>query len=775
MVLVRFLRFVLKAAVLGLFVAAMLNPSIEVGTARRCRVYLVDRSDSVKIQHAAPGALRVAEVVQTINYDMSRLDPSDHVALALFGRTFAFQMMPRPRGEQVPVIADLTAEVDSGGSDVVQALRAVKLQMPPDVVGEVVLFSDGNFVEPAETIGAAARALGLNLYGVGVGDPQPKDVKILRVDPPRLLRDGELYAVDVEVESTVSGPVTLTCADQSKQLPLVAHRRAILRFDGLKADAAQKAIHIKAVASGFDDLCPENNQVQVDLLFEQRKPKLLILTSEENPPLARAMAHDYDVKVSKNFEHPMEYHAVVLDNFAAPPESAMNQIYQYVTSLGGGLVVIGGPRAFGSSYAGTPLEKVSPFWSFPDDRAGIVFVLDASGSMDQEFQGKRKIRWLTEAVMAATQRISDKDEAAVVTFTDRATVHQGLTPLADRPALAKKLSEIRVGGPTHIVSGLAEALALFKEQERGIRHVVLITDGDIPDDPGGEQSIERFRKLGEEFASKNIGVSIFVTGEPKELRRLGELRGEIYRSDFAQLAERLAEKTAADRGVFAERVPVQILPHELTEGLRPFTAPWINRLSKKDEATLLANSERGPIAAVWKRGTGQCAALACAEDRLVPRAIRYVTSKRDQARFTSIPDRDRLRIRLSLTGVVPAQEVGAVTGTYQHPRTGTSDVLRFVRTGERDFEAELVRPLSGSYHIDVPDLQSRGSVEVMCHPELMNLGIHVAALSSAGTLVGDVAQIRSNRVAVEEGLRPWLAAAALALLLVELLLGAFWK
>jgi hypothetical protein len=263
------LRTGLKIFALALLVAAWVNPKVEAGTSTRCRIYLIDRSQSVRSQEASPSALKPAEVIQSINFDMARMNPQDWIGIAAFGRTFAFQIPLRRRGAEMPVLSDLDVEVDPSESDLAGALQAVGLQMPEGVVREVVLFGDGRYPDP-ELAASTARALGLNLYVIGVGDPAPQDVRMLRVDPPAILRPGDTFAIDVELESTRSGPVTIHAGDRSESVQLVADRRAVVRIGGLVARPEQKSIVLKAVAGGFEDLYPENHQVQIDLRFEER-------------------------------------------------------------------------------------------------------------------------------------------------------------------------------------------------------------------------------------------------------------------------------------------------------------------------------------------------------------------------------------------------------------------------------------------------------------------------------------------------------------------------
>jgi hypothetical protein len=770
---VRRIRAGLKLLVLALLGASIVNPEISVGAELRCRIYLVDASASARV--ASPGALRPAEIIALVNADLARLEPGDTWGLASFGRSTAFQVLPRRRGEEFPPISELTAQVDERGSDALQALRACRAHMPDDLIREVVLFSDGLWDTDAAIVGATARALGVNLYCVPIGDAGIKDVRIERVDAPPVVREGQKFSIDVEVVSTVDGPVTLSCSDRSRTVPLVAGRRFAARLEELSADPVSRTLVVKADSTGFEDACPENNRVRIDLFFEKSRPRIHVLSAEEPSPVAAELRADFDVTVSKSFDLPLDSAALVLENFPAPAESEMKRIAEFVRTLGGGLVVLGGPRAYGRPYENTPLEEILPIRSVPGERAAIVFVLDASGSMAEKLEeGKTRWQALCDATLAAVSALSESDHVAALRFSAGAEDVWSLGPVKDRAKFSAALAAVSPGGPTRATTGLREALTKLKDDPHDLMRIVMMTDGEFD----AKEPVESYRELGRELKDARIGLTTVVTGPKPDRERIDALGAESIQQDLMTLARDLPARVALDRQMFATQVAVRIRPHEWTAGASDFVAPWINRALAKPRVATLADSDKGPVAALWRAGAGHSAALTTAPGTasdLAARVARGVAARRQAVRLSARFDRGQVVIAAHTTGV--SGSLGETAGAFWHPGSGRSGTLRFVRKAPDRFEAPIEDPSPGSYHIDIAALQGRGSVDVMCESELTRLGQDLDALRRAGRIVSRLEQTGpgSEGATARAGLRPWLAALALAVVLLEMALGAFWK
>lgn len=103
----------------------------------------------------------------------------------------------------------------------------------------------------------------------------------------------------------------------------------------------------------------------------------------------------------------------------------------------------------------------------------VSFVLDRSGSMKGE-----KIDRVRKATSAALDLLDQQDTVSVVVFDHRTKVLIPSTPVVDRAAMQREVSQIRDAGGTRIAPALTDALKELDKADAGmIRRLVLLTDG----------------------------------------------------------------------------------------------------------------------------------------------------------------------------------------------------------------------------------------------------------------------------------------------------------
>jgi Mg-chelatase subunit ChlD len=107
----------------------------------------------------------------------------------------------------------------------------------------------------------------------------------------------------------------------------------------------------------------------------------------------------------------------------------------------------------------------------------VVLVLDRSGSMT----GAR-LEAAKEAARVTAEVLGPNDMIAVVAFDSEAQVFVRLQRPANKPQILREISRITSGGGTNIVPGLKEASEILHNIADVRRHVILLTDGEAPDD-----------------------------------------------------------------------------------------------------------------------------------------------------------------------------------------------------------------------------------------------------------------------------------------------------
>lgn len=219
------------------------------------------------------------------------------------------------------------------------------------------------------------------------------------------------------------------------------------------------------------------------------------------------------------------YDEIILNNVAVRemPDGFQEILCSYVYDLGGGLLTAGGRDERGEPHAynrddmtGTVYEEILPVQAVNfEPPAGIVFVLDNSGSMGASgADGKSALDRAKEGISACLDALPAGDCVSVV--TSDGTTAAPLTNLGQAggaDVIKTVMNGIDFGGGTQIYAGLSEAAELLLSAE-GVyaRHVVLLTDGAIPDAAACVGLAEKYyRENGITFSAVGLGASSFYS------------------------------------------------------------------------------------------------------------------------------------------------------------------------------------------------------------------------------------------------------------------------
>jgi len=207
------------------------------------------------------------------------------------------------------------------------------------------------------------------------------------------------------------------------------------------------------------------------------------------------------------------------------PRRLHGLLADYVTELGGGLVMIGGESSFGAGgWHGTDLEPVLPVrLDLPEKiirpSAAVLIVLDASGSMGRMVSGgfRTQQEIANEGAALAIETLDKTDLVGVIAFE---TDHRDVVPLG-RNKHAKESADlvrsILPGGGTNLYPVLRAAMSKLNAVEADVKHVIVLSDGQSEGDP--EQGVETARAM----AELGMSVSTIAVGDGRsEERRVGK-------------------------------------------------------------------------------------------------------------------------------------------------------------------------------------------------------------------------------------------------------------
>jgi Ca-activated chloride channel family protein len=142
------------------------------------------------------------------------------------------------------------------------------------------------------------------------------------------------------------------------------------------------------------------------------------------------------------------------------------------------------------------------------DEASLTFVIDTSGSMEQ--QGRLEI--VKDALRTLVRELHGDDTVAIVTFGDQSRVVLDPTSAAEPDAILDAIDGLHPGGSTNLEAGLRLGYELARESltENGIDRVILASDGvanvGLTDPDGILEAIRDDADAGIELVSIGVGM-----------------------------------------------------------------------------------------------------------------------------------------------------------------------------------------------------------------------------------------------------------------------------
>jgi uncharacterized membrane protein len=287
-------------------------------------------------------------------------------------------------------------------TDLGVAIAAAQRELAAVPLAGLVLVSDG--AENGESVLTESllqlQASGVPLHTVGIGQEHfAKDIAIRRANPPRAVLHGSSVAVDLTITHSGFGGKTVQVVVESdgrilstRDVDLPRSQEATTARTHFTADETGPRLFRFRIAPEAGELVAENNSLETLIDVQDARRKILYFEGEprwEVKFLRRALAEDENVRVvvlqrtaddkfyRLDVEEPDElaggfpatreelfrYDGLILGSVEASffTHDQLNMIADFVGRRGGGLLALGGRRAFAEGgYGGTPVADVLP-------------------------------------------------------------------------------------------------------------------------------------------------------------------------------------------------------------------------------------------------------------------------------------------------------------------------------------------------------------------------------------------------------------------------------
>jgi len=386
----------IRAAILVLAGFALLRPTLMLSTAvpqKNAVAILIDDSRSMRITDA--GGQSRADVAQHL------LGTRDSVLARALAERFQLRYFRFSSGAE-PVPDGRAMTFAGGRTHLGSALDRARQDLSTVPLSGLVVITDGadnSATALAEPL-LALKARGVPVYTIGVGEPRfEKDIEITRVEVPHsALRGTALVANVLVAQRGFAGKKVKLLAEDGGRI--VASQDVTLRGDGEESPVRMRVVTSETgprqlrfrIAREDGELIAENNARDALVTVTNRAEKVLYVEGEprfELKFMRRAVRDDQNIRLvalqrtaenkflrlgvedslelvagfPKTREELFTYRAVILGSVEASffTLEQMRMLADFVGERGGGLLLLGGRRAFAEGgYAETPLADVMP-------------------------------------------------------------------------------------------------------------------------------------------------------------------------------------------------------------------------------------------------------------------------------------------------------------------------------------------------------------------------------------------------------------------------------
>lgn len=583
-------------------------------------VFLIDKSDSMPEQTVEQSRVFAQDAIQ-------RMRPNDQAAIVVFGSD-ALVERPMTGAREVPPIESTPLPLNT---DLAEAIRLGMALYPPGAARRMVILSDGLANSgDAEQAARLASASGIEIVSVPFAALTGQEILVTDVNVPTRLNEGQTFDISVAIESTVTSPAVLriitageVVVQESVELVEGVNRYA---FTLEATEAGLNSFRVQVVPEA-EDIFYQNNELSA---FAQvvGPPRVLIVSDDEaeSTNLAQALLQQglsVDTVTSSGLPSDLSvlsgYQSVVLANVPARNlgPRRIEAIQLYVRDLGGGLIVVGGPNAYGvGGYFMTPLEESLPVEMQLKDQERlpqltVMYVIDTSGSMsDTSLGGFPKIELAKEAILRSMALLGPSDRVGVIGFDENASIVVPLQPVLNRVDISQDVASLRAGGGTDIYAGLLAMSQILPEDPGQLRHVVLLTDGGA--------SPEGVAPLVEEMYNEH-GITLSViaigAGYAQFLEDIPPLADGRFHNAFNvdTIPEIFSEETViATRAYIIENEfqPALTSTSPILTGISgtPSLFGYVGTTIKPTAQQILITDKEDPLLASWQYGLGRSVA-----------------------------------------------------------------------------------------------------------------------------------------------------------------------
>ena len=619
---------------------------------------------------------------------------------------------------------------------------------PPDTAARIVLLSEGNETEgDLKEAARTAAANGIPIDVLPLEYHYDSEVLFKRVAAPPRARSGQTISLRFVLNSTadIRGKLLLTLNGEpvdlvpgSPEVAVPVELRAGTNVKTVSIPIGTRGIHnFNAVFMPDDpkqDRIAENNRASA-MTYVAGPGHILVVDADNTSSQALLQAlrgTDMEVRYLAAASLPddlamlLDTDAIVLANVDCASLTFQQQemLCRYVNDLGGGLIMTGGPSAFGAGgWIGSPVAAILPVDLDPPQKkqlpkGALVLIMHACEMPDGNYWGKK-------VAAAAVGTLSRLDLVGILSYDWTASGNWvfPLGPVGDKDKVVAAIEQMQMGDMPSLHDHLQAAYDALVKCDAAQKHVIVISDGD-PAAPTPQ--------LLSQLAAAKItctGVCIFPHAPASKLS-LQEMamatNGRYYDvTDPTTLPQIfIKEAQVVRRSLIIEEPFTPQVTFGLSEILKGVTAPLptlngyvltgpkggLNQL-------VLATYQADPLLATCQSGLGRCVAFtSSADSRWAGPWLQWADFARFWEQVVRWAGRPAQSTECEISTDVEGQEatvnveafdadgkslqLAAIQGQVLTPEM-KAEPLQLTQTGPGQYSGRFRAPASGSYIVNL--------------------------------------------------------------------------
>ena len=518
---------------------------------------------------------------------------------------------------------------------------------PPNTAARILLVSDGN--ETEGDVKQAAEIAAMNNIPIDVLPVEyayDNEVIFKRLNAPVRARSnqtislrfvlnstsynqGKMYLslngtpVDLVPESIeVAADVQLKPGTNVQTISLPVGTRGVHEFEAVFVpnDAAGDQIEANNRSSAITYVAGPGNVLVVDADEKSAASYMDMLTQSEIE-VEYMHASEFPDSIARL----MDTDAIVLANTSCSNFSYQQQemLVRYVTDIGGGLIMTGGPDAFGAGgWIGSPVQEILPVDLDPPQKkqlpkGALVLIMHSCEMPQGNLWGER-------IAIAATRTLSRLDLIGVLAYnwndSENGNWVYPLSEAGDKEAVISSIKQMSIGDMPDLGAHIQLAYDALKDADAAQKHIIVISDGDPA--PPTKALLDKVKAAGITCS----GVAVFPHS-PNDVQSLHWItvvtNGRFYNVKNPQELPKIFIKEAQviKRALILEQPFIPQISFSLDEILKGISGPLpvldgfvLTGPKGGLSRVFMTNNEGDPVAASGQAGLGRCAVFTSALD-----------------------------------------------------------------------------------------------------------------------------------------------------------------